>query len=101
MLSDKSSRFYEPDGSRSWRWGLPPMHYPTHCLGLLTGVTRERIRRVSCLGWGGGRPWFDDNDYNNPFWNQCALMQTDKGHMVLYNVCRLVGGHGERARLFG
>ena len=101
MLSDKSSRFYEPDGSRSWRWGLPPMHYPTHCLGLLTGVTRERIRRVSCLGWGGGRPWFDDNDYNNPFWNQCALMQTDKGHMVRCNVFRLVGGHGERARLFG
>ena len=77
------------------------MHYPTHCLGLLTGVTRERIRRVSCLDWGGGRPWFDDNDYNNPFWNQRALMQTDKGHMVRCNVFRLVGGHGERARLFG
>ena len=47
----------------------PPMHYPTHCLGPLTGVTRERIRRVSCLGWGGGRghPSLDDNDYSNQF----------------------------------
>lgn len=24
LLSDKSTRLYEPDGSRSWRWGLPP-----------------------------------------------------------------------------
>ena len=23
LLSDKSTRFYESDGSRSWRWGLP------------------------------------------------------------------------------
>ena len=67
LLYDKSTRFYEPDGSRSWRWGLPPMHYPAHCLGLLIGVTRERIRRASCLGWGGGYPWLDDNDYSNPF----------------------------------
>ena len=25
LVTDKTSRFYEPDGSRSWRWGLPPM----------------------------------------------------------------------------
>lgn len=101
LLSDKSMRFYEPDGYPSWRCGLPPMHYPTHYIGLLTGVTRERIRGVSCLGWGGGHPWLDDNDYNNPFSNQCALMQTDMGHMVRCNVFWLVGGHGDRARWFG
>ena len=77
------------------------MLYPTHCLGLLSGVTRERIRRVSCLGWGGGHPWLDDSQYDNPFRNQCALMQTDKGHMVRCNVFWLVGGHGERARWLG
>ena len=101
LLTDKSSRFYEPDGRWSWRWGLPPMLYPTHCLGFLTGVTRERIRRVSCLGWAGSHPWLEDNRYDNPFWNQSALMQTDKGHMVRCNVFWLVGGHGERARWFG
>ncbi len=53
LLTNKFSRSYEPDGSRSWRWGLPPMHYPTHCLGFLVGVTGERIDRVSCLGRGG------------------------------------------------
>jgi len=101
LATDKNSRFFEPDGSKSWRWGLPPMHYPTHCLGLLTGVTGERIRRVSCLGWGGRHPWLDDNRYDNPFWNESALMQTTAGHMVRCNVFWLVGGHGERARWFG
>ncbi len=27
----------------SWRWGFPPMFYPTHSLGYLVGVTGERI----------------------------------------------------------
>ncbi len=101
LLTNKSSRFYEPDGSHSWRWGFPPMQYPTHCLGHLVGVTRERIDRVSCLGWGGDHSWLQDNRYKNPFWNQSALMRTDQGHMVRCNIFWLVGGHGERARWFG
>ena len=101
LLADKSSRFYEPDGSRSWRWGLPPMHYPTHCLGHLVGVTRERIDRVSCLGWGGKHVWLQENRYENPYWNQSALMRTNRGNMARCNVFWLVGGHGEQARWFG
>lgn len=101
LLTDKSTRFYEPSGSRSWRWGLPPMLYPTHCLGLIVGVTRERIRRVSCLGWGGSHPWLDENAYQNPFWCETALMQTDRGHMTRCNVFWLATADGERARWFG
>ena len=101
LLSDKSTRFYEPDGSRSWRWGFPPMLYPTHCLGHIVGITRERIRRVSCLGWGGSHPWLQENSYENPHWCQAALMQTDRGHMVRCNVFWLSTADGERARWFG
>ena len=101
ILTDKSTRHYNPDGSRSWRWGLPPMHYPTHCLGLLVGVSRERIARVSCLGWGQDHPLLTENRYGNPYWCQSALMQTDRGHMVRCNVFWLAGAHGERARWFG
>ena len=96
LLVDKTSRFYEPDGSRTWRWGLPPMHYPTHCLGFLVGVTKERIERVSCLGWGGEHAWLEDNRYDNPYWCQSALMQTDRGNMSRCNVFWFVGGHGDR-----
>ena len=101
LTTDKTSRFYHPDGSRTWRWGLPPMHYPTHSLGFLTGVTRERIRSVSALGWGSRHPWIDDNVYKNPHWNEAALMQTGQGHMVRCNVFWLIGDHGERAQWFG
>jgi predicted dehydrogenase len=101
LVSDKTSRFYEPGGQPSWRWGLPPMHYPTHSLGYVVGVTGERITRVSCLGWGSRHPWTGNNPYRNPFWNQAALMQTGGGHMVRCNVFWLIGAEGERAQWFG
>lgn len=99
---DKKSRFYDPDGGYSWRWGYPPMLYPTHSLGYLTGVTGERIKSVSCLGWGtGDHPYLTENAYRNPHWNQSALMQTDAGNMVRCNVFWLCAAHGERAQWFG
>lgn len=101
MTSDKTSRFYHPDGSRTWRWGLPPLLYPTHSLGFVVGVTGERIKSVSALGWGTRHPWTDENQYNSSHWNESALMQTDKGHMVRCNVFWLVADHGERAQWFG
>jgi predicted dehydrogenase len=101
LVLDKSSRLYEPDGSRSWRWGLPPMNYPTHSLGFLVGVTRERITRVACLGWGPEDARRADNVYQNPFTCQSAIMQTDRGHMSRCNVFWLVAGIEERAQWFG
>jgi len=101
ILEDKTTRHYNPDGSHSWRWGLPPMLYPTHCLGFLVGVTGERVSKVSCLGWGQKHPLTTDNAYNNPFFSQSALMQTDQGHMSRCNVFWLTAGHGERARWWG
>lgn len=101
LVRNKKTRFFEPDGTPSWRWGLPPMHYPTHCLGFLTGVTGERIRSVSALGWGNRHPYVADNRYGNPFFNECALMETDRGHISRCNVFWLVGEEGERAQWYG
>ena len=101
ILDDKTTRSYNPDGSHSWRWGLPPMLYPTHCLGFLVGVTGERIARVSALGFGLKHPLTQDNAYANPFMAESALMQTDKGHMSRCNVFWLTAAHGERARWYG
>ena len=101
LVTDKTTRFYEPDGSKSWRWGLPPMLYGTHCLGHLISVTRERISKVSCLGWGQEHPWLTENAYDNPHWAQSALMQTNQGHMVRCNIFWLATADGERARWFG
>lgn len=68
------------DGQRTWRYGFPPMHYPTHCTAHLISVTGERLTEVSCLGWGDNDPALKDNPYGNPFWNETALFKTNRGH---------------------
>jgi predicted dehydrogenase len=70
---------YFENGKRTWRHGLAPMHYPTHCTSILIGVTRERLTQVSCIGWGDEDPILKDNAYNNPFWNETALFKSDRG----------------------
>ncbi len=101
LVTNKKSRFYEPDGSRSWRWGLPPLNYPTHAVAFLVSVTGERVRSVSALGWGNRHPYVTDNQYKNPFFNESALMETDRGHMSRCNVFWVVGESGERAQWYG
>ena len=107
VLTKKERLAYGPDKKRSWRWGFPPMLYPTHSMGYLTGVTGERVVKVSCLGWRGNRPdirenaMIVDNVYNNPFWNQASMMLTDRGHMSRCNVFWVCVAGGERAQWFG
>ena len=97
--------FWVRDGKRTWRWGMPPMLYPTHSTGFLVAVTGERLVEVSCLGFTG--PTLDiypkrDNVYNNPFSAQAGLFKTNRGHMSRCNVFFVDGiAHGERAQWFG
>jgi predicted dehydrogenase len=95
------SLFFE-NGTRTWRHGMAPMHYPTHCTGFLTGVTRERLVEVVCHGWGDNDPILQDNAYHNPFWNESALFKTDRGHGFRATVWWR-GAHrgGERAEWIG
>lgn len=69
-----------PDGSKTWRHGYPPMMYPTHCTAYLVGVTRERLTSVMCVGTQHDHPEFWPNAYNNPFLNEVALFKTDQGN---------------------
>ncbi|MCD2422669.1 Gfo/Idh/MocA family oxidoreductase [Niabella pedocola] len=72
--------YFDEDKKPTWRHGLPPMLYPTHCTAFLISVTGERLTRVSCMGWGDDSPILKKNVYKNPFWNETALFETDKGH---------------------
>lgn len=90
------------DGKRTWRYGFPPMHYPTHCTAFLVGVTGERLVKVSCIGTGNpNESALTDNDYHNPFQNGMALFETDKGHPFRCNVAWRIHADGERAQWFG
>ncbi len=90
------------EGKRTWRYGFPPMLYPTHSTGFLIGVTDERFTQVSCLGWGNpDNPALKDNVYSSPFNASSAMFQTDRGHFCRCNVFWDGTAHGERAQWFG
>ena len=67
------------DMKPTWRHGLPPLLYPTHCTAFLISVTGERLTKVSGLGWGDQSPLIQNNPYHNPFWNETAFFKTNKG----------------------
>jgi predicted dehydrogenase len=93
---------YFENGERTWRHGLPPMLYPTHCTAHLVGVTGERLTEVTCVGWGDGDPIKKDNAYNNPFWNETAQFKTNKGNTMGVEVWwRGAQRGGERANWYG
>ena len=95
------SLFFE-NGQKTWRHGFPPIHYPTHCTAYLVGVTCERLTSVSCLGWGDDSPILKDNAYKNPFWNETAFFQTDKGNAFRVGVYWNAPVRGcERGQWFG
>jgi len=89
-------------GKPTWRHGLPPMHYPTHCTSHLISITGERLTEVSCLGWGDDDPMIRNNPYDNPFWNETAFFKTDKGNPFRVQIY-WKGAHagGERAQWYG
>ena len=68
------------NGKPTWRHGLPPLLYPTHCTAFLISVTGERLTHVSGLGWGDKSALLKNNPYNNPFWNETAFFKTNKGN---------------------
>ena len=88
-------------GKRTWRYGYPPMLYPTHSTCFHVGVTKERLTKVSCLGWGDDDPAMKDNEYDFPFCNQSALFKTSGGNICRCNVFWRVHAHGERAQWLG
>ncbi len=90
-------------GLDSWRFGFPPMLYPTHSLGLLVGVTGERIVKVSCIGQrvGDDFPTAEENRYKNPFDNEIAIGLTDRGNVCRFAVCWQIAAHGERGQWLG
>lgn len=90
------------NGQRTWRYGFPPMLYPTHCTAFVTGVTGERLSTVSCIGRADpGEPALKDNDYDNPFMNGMGLFTTSEGRPFRCNVAWDIHADGERAQWFG
>lgn len=62
----KASHQQDMDGWPNYWPGLPPMHYATHCVGPVLGLTRDEAEYVSCFGSGTIREELRKH-YNSPF----------------------------------
>jgi len=99
---DGLESLYFENGKRTWRYGVAPMHYPTHCTAHLAGVTGERLTEVACHGWGDDSSVLKDNNYDNPFWNESAMFRTNRNHAFRVNVWWKGAHRGcERAQWIG
>ena len=94
------SLFFDDRGFPNWRHGLPPMHYPTHCTGMVVPVTGERLVEVQAIGWGDNHEVLQTNEYKNPFWNTTGFFKTSGGHSSRISVFWHVADVRRRARLF-
>ena len=78
--------------------GEPPMHYPTHTMSQVIGVTGARMTRVSALGFRDHHPdgIYDPavNKYRNAFSNETALLTMSDGSCACVNEFRRVGHPG-------
>ncbi len=93
---------YDDRGFPTWRYGLPPMHYPTHSTGMVVPVTGERLVEVQAVGWGDGHEILQTNEYKNPFWNTTAFFKTSGGHASRIAVFwHVAAGGTERSQFFG
>jgi predicted dehydrogenase len=62
----KASHQQDMDGWPNYWPGLPPMHYATHCVGPVLGLTKDEAKYVSCFGSGTIREELIPH-YNSPF----------------------------------
>lgn len=48
--------WYDEQHRPTWRYGAPPLHYPTHATSMVVSVTGERLVEATATGYGDARP---------------------------------------------
>ncbi len=96
---------------KGWRFGMPPLWYPTHSTAYYIGVTGKRFTSVSCIGFTADFEAYKPgaNTYNNRFTDEVALFETSEGGSSRMLMCKGVQDvtvetgrvFGERGRMEG
>ena len=93
---------YDERGFPTWRCGMPPMYYPTHCIGIVVPISGERMTEVQAVGWGDGHEALATNEYGNPFWNTTGFFKTSGGHSSRISVFwHVANTEIERGSIYG
>ncbi|MDA0990562.1 MAG: Gfo/Idh/MocA family oxidoreductase [Verrucomicrobia bacterium] len=94
---------FQNTGGPNWKRlaGIPPMFYGSHSVGLVLSITGARATQVSCLGFEDRHAdaifGVGQNEWDNPFSNQSALMRTSDGGMLRVNELRRAGWDGSNS----
>lgn len=81
----------------SWKRvaGIPPMYYATHSMSMLFSSIDDYPVDVTCFGYtdtqGDGIYGVGNNDWDNPFSNETAILNMSKGGIARINEFRRVG----------
>jgi hypothetical protein len=79
-MSPAAMEMFIYKGERTWRYGFPPGYYITHASGPIIHVTGEKLIEVSAIGVKLDHPFYQNNDYNNPFINETLFFKTSGGN---------------------
>ena len=75
--------------------GIPPMYYATHSMSMLFSAIDQTPIDVTCIGYvdteGDGIYGKGNNDWDNPFSNETALMRMSGGGIARINEFRRCG----------
>ena len=74
----RGAHYQDMSGWPGYWNGLPPMHYGTHAISPMVGLSGSRIKRVVCFGSGT----MDESltkQYGNPFPVESALFEFENG----------------------
>jgi predicted dehydrogenase len=91
-----------PIGSyNNWRVAMPSQWYPTHGNAYYIGVTDGTFTEVSCLGLLRKSDQPANNQYNNPFTAEIALLRTGEGGIARMGLTHTPGLISETGRVQG
>jgi len=87
---------YATEGDR-WKWvaGIPPMYYSTHSMSMLFSSIDDHPVDVTCFGiedtTGDGIYGKGNNQWDNPYSNETAILRMSKGGVARINEFRRIG----------
>jgi len=79
----KASHQQDMEGWPNYWPGLPPMHYATHCVGPVLGLTRSEAESVSCFGSGEIDQSLHSH-YNSPFAVESAHIKFKDSDLIAH-----------------
>lgn len=79
-------KMFEYEGKPTWRRGFIPGVYITHASGPVVHVTGEKLVEATGIGLHLDHPFYQKNDYHNPYICETFFFKTSGGHTARISI---------------